>query len=130
MRRGEVALLFVTLAVAVGGCGGSSSGGSGGGSSSAAQDGFGDPYITEEQGRSVRIGERARRAFKALGGKADSGYNGQQAVPPLSYDYPVRGTGNPDDVNDTKTVWWQVCVKHGRVVGKLRGHLDSLPAQC
>lgn len=51
-----------------------------------------------------------------------------QAVPPLSYDYPVRGAGNPDDPMDTATVWWQICVLNGVVVGKQHGTMDSQQA--
>lgn len=70
----------------------------------------------------------AAAAFRALGGKAGSGSNGIQAVPPLSYDYPIRGTGNPDDPLSDKTVWWQICVEGGHVVGTVRGRISSLPA--
>jgi len=70
----------------------------------------------------------ARAAFGLLGGKAVSGANGVQAPPPHSYDYPIEGTGNPDDVNDDKTIYLQVCVDGGRVVGKARGRMDSLPS--
>ena len=46
----------------------------------------------------------AQAAFAALGGEAVSGSTGTQAPPPNGYNYPVKGTGNPDDVADTKTV--------------------------
>lgn len=71
-----------------------------------SHDNSGDPYITDGQGQSIKRGMSAKDAFEALGGKAVSGYNGVQAVPPLSYDYPIRGT----------STWWQICVKDGRVV--------------
>lgn len=95
-----------------------------------SMDAAGDPFITDNQGRSIRIGETASQAFAALGGKASSGSNRPQAVPPFSYLYPVAGTGNPDDVMDTSTVWWQLCVKGGVVVAKQRGTLDALPTSC
>jgi hypothetical protein len=124
----KVAPLIVTLAVALVGCASSTS--SGGGSGAASQDSMGDPYIADAQGRAIKVGMEASAAFRSLGGKSPSGYNGAQAVPPLSYDYPIQGTGNPDDVTDDKTIWWQICVKNGRVSGKVRGHLGSLPEQC
>ncbi len=123
VRRAMLVAVGVA-AIALTGCGGS------GGSSSGSRDSFGDPYISNAQGRALTVGMGASAAFQALGGKADSGDNGSQALPPKSYDYPVRGTGNPDDPNDTKTIWWQICVKDGRVVGKVHGHLDSLPTRC
>ncbi len=93
----------------------------------ARTDSFGDPYISDAQGEAITIGEPATTAFTALGGKAASGYNGQQAVPPLSYDYPISGTGDPDDPMDSKTVWWQICVTSGAVSGKHRANMDNLP---
>lgn len=69
-------------------------------------------------------------AFRLLGGKADSGSTGEQAGPVLGYDYPITGTGNPDDVMDDSTIWWQICVGYGRVLSKQRGTMDNLPAFC
>ena len=99
-----------------------------GGATKAKQDSFGDPFITDAQGRAIRIGISATAAFPALSGEAPSGSNGAQAVPPLTYDYPIRGTGNPNDVMDDNTIWWQLCVEGGLVIGKVRGTIDSLPA--
>jgi hypothetical protein len=93
-------------------------------------DSFGDPYVTDILGRAIRKGTSARATFKMLGGKADSGSTGQQAGPVLGYDYPIKGTGNPDDVNDTKTIWWQICIGSGRVLSKQRGTMDNLPSFC
>jgi hypothetical protein len=73
---------------------------------------------------------RARTAFRLLGGKAVSGSTGEQAGPVLGYAYPVRGTGNPDDVMDDATIWWQICIGNGRVVSTERGKLDNLAAFC
>jgi hypothetical protein len=137
--RVSIMAMLVGVTIALAGCATSSTSSSGtassgGGSAQAhgsrgpARDSFGDPYVTDSQVRKITVGMSAGAAFRALGGKADSGYNGIQAVPPLSYDYPIRGRGNPDDVNDTKTIYWQVCVKHGRISGKVRGRMDSLPA--
>jgi hypothetical protein len=81
----------LTLVVAVGTAGCSTTAGA----SNAKHDGLGDPYITDAQGRSIRVGASATAVFRALGGIAESGYNGDQAVPPLTYDYPIRGTGKP-----------------------------------
>jgi hypothetical protein len=69
----------------------------------------------------------ATDAFAQLGGRPGSGYNGIQAGPTKSYDFPIRGTGNPDDVTDDSTIWWEVCVLHGRVVSKHRGRMGDLP---
>lgn len=103
---------------------------SAGSSPPVSSDSFGDPIISDAQGRAVRVGESAADAFGSLGGKAVSGQNGSQAVPPLSYDYPVRGTGNPNDVTDTGTIYWQICVQDGVVVSKQRAVMDRLPAMC
>lgn len=93
---------------------------------------MGDPYVTDAQGRDIKIGMSANSAFAALGGESPSGYNGVQAVPPLSYDYPIRGTGHGDaaDATNDSYVWWQICVQGGRVVGKLRANMDNMPLQC
>lgn len=72
----------------------------------------------------------AQAAFAALGGEAVSGSTGAQGPPPNGYDYPVKGTGNPDDVADTKTVWWQVCIKTGFVTSTQRAPLEQLPGRC
>jgi hypothetical protein len=93
-------------------------------------DSSGDPVISDAQGRAVQIGEDADTAFASLGGQASSGSNGQQAVPPLSYDYPIAGTGDPNDVMDGHTVWWQLCVKKGVVVSKQRGTMGEIPTLC
>jgi hypothetical protein len=96
------------------------------------RDSLDDPYISEAQARRIKVGMAATAAFRALGGKSPSGYNGIQAVPPLSYDYPISGTGSgdaADPVNESYT-WFQVCVKDNRVIGMARGTLDSLGEQC
>jgi hypothetical protein len=111
----RASLAAVVVATVIGGCGSQKA------SKPPISDGFGDPYITDAQGHAIRIGESASAAFHALGGKATSGVNGGQAPPPHSYDYPIRGTGNPDDVNDEKTVWWEICIGgDNRVTGKVR----------
>jgi hypothetical protein len=92
-------------------------------------DSFGDPYITDSEGREIPIGTLARAAFDDLGGTASSGANGG-AISTKAYDYPIRGTGNPDDPNDATTIWWQLCVRDGRIVGKQRGTFDQLPTYC
>lgn len=91
----------------------------------AKTDTFGDPYITEAQGRSVQLRTRASIVFQELGGKAVSGTSG--TGPTKCYDYPVRGTGNPDDATDDNTVWWQFCMKNGRLVAVQRGTMNQLP---
>jgi hypothetical protein len=73
---------------------------------------------------------RARAAFKALGGQGDSGSTGQQAGPVLGYDYPIRGTGNPDDVMADKTIWWQMCIGYGRVLSEQRAIMNNLDTFC
>ncbi len=130
MWRPRVTPVLVGMALALPACASGGATGTSTDTSSASQDSFGDPYITNAQGASIRIGSSARAAFKGLGGKANSGSTGGQAGPVLGYDYPIRGTGNPDDVSDTKTIWWQICVGHGRVLSKQRGTMDSLDAFC
>ena len=71
---------------------------------SLGHDDFGNPYITDVAGKAIAPGMTAQAAFAALGGEAVSGSTGTQAPPPNGYNYPVKGTGNPDDVADTKTV--------------------------
>jgi hypothetical protein len=95
-------------------------------------DGMGDPYVSEAQVRQVKVGMSAIAAFRTLGGKAPSGYNGVQAVPPLSYDYPISGTGSGDagDATNNSYTWLQVCVKKNTVSGTVRGKLESLGNQC
>ncbi len=122
-------LALVTVALA--GCGA----GPGGHSTltPARADAFGDPYITDTQGRAIKIGAGAGEVFRALGGKAASGANGMQAPFPHSFDYPIRGTGTGDAggaTNDSYK-WWQICVsQRGQVVSKQRGPLGSLPTFC
>jgi len=128
---GVVAVAGLALAFLLAGCGGSgTAGGTSGGDhgSEPSHDSMGDPYITDAQGRAIKIGTSARAAFRDLGGKSPSGYNGVQAVPPLSYDYPIRGSGTGDagDVSENY-LWWQICVKNGRIVSKVKGRMDSLP---
>ena len=122
-----VVLLGVTLALAACATSSSSRGGDSPSSEPGGRDSYGDPYVTSAEAEAVKVGMSARAAFGLLGGKAVSGTNGGQAPPPHSYDYPIEGTGNPDDVNDDKTIYLQVCVDGGRVVGKDRGRMDSLP---
>jgi hypothetical protein len=89
-KRVEIAALAIALFVAGWGSGSRTT------STAAKDDGFGDPFVTERQARSVYVGELASAAFHALGGKADSGSNGAQAPLTRSYDYPIRGTGNAE----------------------------------
>src|SRR4051794_15452088 len=111
VTRLKVALPAVVLIAVVAGCGNSATTTETSATTSdtigdtlsapqAAQDSYGDPYVTDDQMNQIRKGMSASAAFAALGGRADSGYNGGQAGPTRSYDYPVRGTGNPDDVSD------------------------------
>jgi hypothetical protein len=74
----------------------------------------------------------AKAAFVLLGGRSPSGYNGVQAVPPLSYDYPIykTGSGDPGDPMNDSYRWLQVCVKSGRVTGTVEGHLSALGNGC
>lgn len=94
------------------------------------RDSFGDPYITDAEGSAIHTGMSAEAAFAALGGQSSSGSTGQQAGPVLGYDYPVKGTGNPDDVMNDTSIWWQICVGYGRVVSTQRAKMDELAGRC
>lgn len=119
-------LSTIVVATLIAGCGSSSQKAS----APPTHDGAGDPFITEAQGRAIRIGESAAAAFRTLGGEADSGLNGQQAPPTRSYDYPITGTGNAESdkpFGHEKALWWQLCISpENRVVSKERGKLESL----
>jgi len=119
-------LSAIVVATLLAGCGSSSQKAS----APPTHDGAGDPFITEAQGGAIRIGESAPAAFRALGGEADSGLNGQQAPPTRSYDYPITGTGSAESdeaFGHEKTLWWKICIgPENRVVSKESGKLESL----
>jgi len=106
------------------GCGGSS----GDTRTQSTRDSGGDPYVTGAQVRKIKIGMSAQSAFRDLGGKSPSGHHAIQARPPLSYDYPILGTGKGDasDLGNADSwSWLEVCVANGHVTGKGRGSLGS-----
>jgi hypothetical protein len=106
------------------GCGGSS----GETRTQSTRDSGGDPYVTAAQMRKIKIGMSAQRAFRDLGGKSPSGRHGKQGRPPLSYDYPILGSGKGDatDLGNAESwSWLEVCVANGHVTGKGRGRLGS-----
>jgi hypothetical protein len=73
------------------------------------------------------VGEPVAAAFRALGGEAASGYRTEKTYGTRDYDYPIRGTGNADSL-DESTLWWEVCVgPSNRVIRMTRGHLGSIP---
>jgi hypothetical protein len=129
ISRGNAAAAVLAAAF-LAGCGSSSNPENG--KHGERADGFGDPFVTDAQVRAVRVGESEAAAFKQLGGRSDSGYNGQQAGPRKSYDYPIRGTGSTDvTVEESQAaLWWEVCIEDGRVIGKERGKEGALTMNC
>jgi hypothetical protein len=122
MLRWRAGLATIVTATLIGGCGSGSTN-----TTPPRTDGWGDPYITDAQGRSIHVGESEAAAFRALGGEAQSGSHGAQAPVREVFEYPIRGTGNPSELALTEAeaakgaTWWEICVEYGRVVGKERG---------
>jgi len=90
-------------------------------------DGWGDLFVTEAQVAAIRLGMSQREVFRTLGGQGSSGYYYTDSVSSptrtiLTYDYPIRRTGNPggDTMLDDGAVWWRICVRGTSVVGKRR----------
>jgi hypothetical protein len=90
-------------------------------------DGWGDLFVTDAQVAAIRLGMSQREVFRMLDGQGSSGYYYTDSVPSptrtiLTYDYPIRRTGNPgrDTVLDDGSVWWRICVRGNSVVGKRR----------
>jgi hypothetical protein len=90
-------------------------------------DGWGDLFVSDAQMAAIRLGMSQREVFRMLGGQGSSGYYYTDSVASptrtiLTYDYPIRHTGNPgpDTTLDDGIVWWRICVRGRSVVGKRR----------
>jgi hypothetical protein len=120
--------IALAIASAIGGCGNTSAKPS----SPPRTDQWGDPYVTEAQGRSIHLGESEAQAFRALGGRANSG-KGRSVRETVQY--PVRGTGSTenDEVNvpeAKEATWLEICLEGGRVVGVEQAKGGKLTEDC
>jgi hypothetical protein len=78
------------------------------------------------------MGESEDQAFRALGGRANSGLGRSVRE---TVQYPIRGTGSTENhevnVPEAKeATWWEICLEGGRVVGVERAKGGALTDDC